>query len=141
MTSPVSPESDVSDQYWQEFHKDEENESQVNKENLELKEIENEIAIFRTSLLNEKMFVKGCTSTSNFWMKHAKSLPNLFKLTKILLNIQASSAFIERFFSVCGIVCNLKNMNMKDQMIIIRSILKANIGILNELNSEYHQDD
>lgn len=48
--------------------------------------------------------------------------------------IPASSAFIERFFSLCGIVTsNNKARNLNAETIINRSMLKANMDLLNEL--------
>ena len=61
-------------------------------------------------------------------------MPKLFDLTIILLNISASSAFIERFFSIAGIVCDLKRLNMKEDLIIMRSLMKTNMTVLAELN-------
>ena len=60
----------------------------------------------------------------------------LFLLAKKLLNFQASTNFVERFFSICGIICNVKNTNMSDKMIIMRSVLKTNIEILESLAIE-----
>ena len=52
----------------------------------------------------------------------------VLKRAIILLNIQ-SSAFIERFFSICGVVCTRRATNMKADLIIKRSMLKSNIDI------------
>ena len=75
-------------------------------------------------------------STRRFWLLYKSQLPKLFSLAKKLLNIQASTAFVERFFSICGIICNVKNTNMSDQMIIMRSVLKTNIETLDYLTIE-----
>ena len=61
-------------------------------------------------------------------------MPNLFDLQLILLNIWASSAFIERFFSISGIICDIKRANMEEDLIRMRSMLKANMPILNSTN-------
>ena len=74
-------------------------------------------------------------STKLFWQKNALQLPNLYEIALVLLNVQASSAFIERFFSICGVVCSRRATNMKPDLIIKRSMLKSNIHILNHLNS------
>ncbi len=58
-------------------------------------EIEKEIIKFKEILNSHKMVYKH--STSYFWLSNSKELPHLNKLSIILLNIQASSAFIERF--------------------------------------------
>ena len=46
----------------------------------------------------------------------------------------SGTAFIERFFSVCGIVCNKRNASMKADLIITKSMLRANIKLFEELN-------
>ena len=60
-------------------------------------------------------------------------MPKLFDLQIILLNIPASSSFIERFFSISGIVCDSRRLNMNDELIVMISLMKANMSILNEL--------
>ena len=126
------------------MHKDN-NDSQIEKRHTEenyLKlQLENEVSLFRNFLIKEKMLEDDCISTKRFWLRYKSSLPNLFKLALKLLNIQASTAFIERFFSICGIICSDKNSNMNDKTIIMRSILKANIDTLNELSIENDDDD
>ena len=126
------------------MHKDN-NDSQIEKRHTEenyLKlQLENEVSLFRNFLIKEKMLEDDCISTKRFWLRYKSALPNLFKLALKLLNIQASTAFIERFFSICGIICSDKNSNMNDKTIIMRSILKANIDTLNELSIENDDDD
>ena len=73
----------------------------------------------------------------DFGKKLQKDIHNLFDLQLILLNIWASSAFIERFFSVSGIICDIKRANMEEDLIRMRSMLiliKANMPILNSTN-------
>ena len=62
-------------------------------------------------------------------------MPILFKTAMILLNISASSAFIERFFSICGVVCEARRERQSDDMIICRCMLKANIQNLLKLKN------
>ena len=50
------------------------------------------------------------------------------------MNIPSSSAYIERFYSICGNVCKQRAGNMKAQTIASRSFLKANIKILDKLS-------
>jgi hypothetical protein len=57
-------------------------------------------------------------------------------LAKKLLSIQASTAFVERYFSICGIICTTKNTNMNDKTLVMRSVLKSNMNILDELKIE-----
>jgi len=68
-------------------------------------------------------------------------MPYLYELQLLLLNIPASSSFIERFFSISGIVCDVKRLNMKEDLIIMHSLMKANMNILKELNQIQNNDD
>ena len=65
-------------------------------------------------------------STKQFWLTHQTSLPILSTLAVKLLNIPSTSACIERYFSICGIICNKRNGNMKPELIIQRALLRAN---------------
>jgi hypothetical protein len=56
-----------------------------------------------TSLTDPKAIKKlALQSTANFWTSKGGQFPTLYKLTLILYNVPSSSAFIERFYSVCG---------------------------------------
>jgi hypothetical protein len=96
-------------------------------------ELENEIVFF-SSLLAKPETIKNTKSTLSFWKTHKTKMPKLFQLSIILLNITSTSAFIERFFSISGIVCDSRRLNMTEDLIIMRSLMKANIHILTELN-------
>ena len=61
-------------------------------------------------------------------------MPILYQLQQVLLNIPATSSLIERFFSISGIVCDIRRLNMTDDLIIMRSLMKANMHILKDLN-------
>jgi hypothetical protein len=73
-------------------------------------------------------------STTKFWEQNRNKMPKLHDLQIILLNIPSSSAFIERYFSISGIVSDVRRLNMTEKMVIIRSMCKSNIGILAEMN-------
>ncbi len=75
-------------------------------------------------------------STKKFWAANSSKFPNLTRLALVLLNISCSSAFIEQFFSICGIICKPRETYLKDDPIIMRSIMKANMELLNGLNLE-----
>jgi hypothetical protein len=75
-------------------------------------------------------------STRQFWLKYETELPNLFVLAAILLNISASSCHIERYFSICRIVCALRSLAMTDELVETRSLLKANRQLLQELSED-----
>ena len=51
----------------------------------------------------------------------------------ILLNINSSSAFIERFFSICGFIQDKRRQNITIELFKMRCILRANIKILSEI--------
>ena len=106
------------------------NESLIFKRN---KEIEAEIIYFST-LLSDPKVINSSSSTKEFWLKYRQNMPYLFDLQIVLLNIPSSSSFIERFFSISGIVCDSRRLNMTDELVIIRSLLKANMTLLNELH-------
>jgi hypothetical protein len=76
------------------------------------------------------------TSTASFWFIHRKSLPNLSKLASKLMNIPASSSFIERYYSLCGAICSQRQSRLKPETIINRCILKTNLTLLNDFNNE-----
>ena len=107
--------------------------------NEELQEIEkknqlaNEIDNF-TKFLQSKEFFDKYFSSKQFWIKNGKKFSNLSKLTLILLNILASSSCVERYFSICGVVCQKRNSHSNDDLIISRCLLKANMPILKEIN-------
>ena len=85
------------------------------------------------SLINKPEEEQKVITTKMFWIENRKTLPSLYKLAQRLLTIPASSAFIERFFSVCGVICKKRCGNMSDELIIMRPFLKCNIDILNSL--------
>ena len=78
---------------------------------------------------------------SEFWLSNSKIYPIHSKLTKILYNISSTSAVLERFFRLSGIVCSARRSNMKDDLIIMRSLLKANVKILKEFNNSYEKEN
>ncbi len=77
--------------------------------------------------MEEVFQIGNTTETTKFWKENFSVFPNLFELAQILLNIPASSAFIECFLSICGIICTKRNNNMGDKLLIMRSLTKANI--------------
>ena len=125
--------------FYSNFQKEEKNnpkEKTLQNDNFLNIQLQNEVNIFRKLIIDDEMLEEDCMNTRRFWLKNKSELPYLFILTKKLLNIQASGAFVERFYSICGIICSDKNTNMKDDTIIMRSVLKANIHTLDELAIE-----
>ena len=96
------------------------------------KEIDTEILHYST-LLADQNVLKSNKPTSIFWQEHRKEMPKLFELSIILLNISSTSAFIERFFSISGIVSENRRASMTEELIEMRSMLKANMSILSAL--------
>jgi hypothetical protein len=114
------------------FTADEEFDNLQNEESLSFKrdkELDAEILQYST-LIADQNVIKSNVSTSVFWKEKRLEMPNLFKLSIILLNISSTSAFIGRIFSISGIVCENKRANMTDDLIVMRSMLKANMDIL-----------
>jgi hypothetical protein len=74
------------------------------------------------NFLDEKI-IKLRLSTTDFWKKHKAKMAKLFELQVILQNKSGSSAFIERFFSISGIVKDVKRANHTDEYLIYRSML------------------
>ena len=101
-------------------------------------DLEKEVSAFSTLVTSEE-FRSLSWNTKDFWLSHKITFPKLFKLARVLLNIPASTAFIERFFSICGIICKQRSMNMDDELFIARCIFKANINIFNELNQVFFE--
>ncbi|CAF1108316.1 unnamed protein product [Brachionus calyciflorus] len=66
-------------------------------------------------------------TTKQFWTENKTNIPLLFRSDFILLSIPASSAFIERFFSVCGVICKKRAGNMTDYLKTSRAFLKCNL--------------
>ena len=79
--------------------------------------------------------MKNIKNTKEFWRANKITLPILYEFATVVLSIPASSAYIERFFSFSGVVCTNRKLNMKDDLIILRSLLKANFKHLFDLNN------
>ena len=103
-------------------------ETEINQETISL-ELEKERIDFLNLIENANFNEK---STSNFWLKNKSKMPYLAKLATILINIPSSSAFIERFYSLTGNVCQVRAGNMNTSTIVKRCMLKTNIQILTE---------
>lgn len=97
-------------------------------------QFKNELRTFRECLETCGLVYKH--STKFFWNENALKLPILQKLARIILNISSSSASIERFFSLCGFVCDSRRARMDDDLVIIRCLLKANIELIKQLKNE-----
>ncbi len=94
-------------------------------------ELEREILKLADILNRTEILIK--ITNMAFWNQYMDEIPRLARLALVLLNIHVSSAFIERFFSIFRIKCKKNSGNMKDELIITRSMLKANKKILDDL--------
>ncbi len=72
---------------------------------MERESVELEINALRLKV-KDQIFIENPISTKLFRQKNALQLPNLYEIALVLLDVQAFSAFIERFFSICGVVCS-----------------------------------
>jgi len=112
------------------FHEEKEN-ALASKDAL----IENEIQNF-IQMKDDLKIMKKFTSSKNFWNCNRNKFPNLRKLALILLKISISSASIERYFIITGIICDKRNSNMNSLLLIWRGLLRANIEILSDINKK-----
>jgi hypothetical protein len=65
-------------------------------------------------------------SAFTFWKGNREEMPNLRDLAIKLMTIPSTSAFIERFFSICGVVNDKRRCNMRNDTFIARCLLKSN---------------
>jgi hypothetical protein len=92
------------------------------------KEIDKEISEY-LAFLNQAN-LKKLNLSNAFWCENIGTYPYLGKLAREMLNIPASTAFIERYFSLCGVICNQRASNMHTDLITMRCMLKSNLSIL-----------
>ena len=97
-----------------------------------IEEIKQEIRRFSETISKEN-FAHSNTSSNKFWMKKKLEFPNLCTMFLILESINASSAFIERFFSKCGIIVTKRNQNLNEESFNDRVMLCSNMSILNKM--------
>ena len=74
-----------------------------------------------------------------FWNETGNydGLKNLRDLARVLMNIPASSSYIERHFSLSGAILEQRRAKMSEEMICMRSMLKASLKIISNLNLNY----
>jgi hypothetical protein len=103
--------------------------------------IEEEIFKFAPLFDNTSKFFTKFKSNKYFWKFYREKVPMLNQLYLILNNIPSSSAFIERFFSICGVVNKPRASTMTDGLFRCRCMLKTNIKILEELTETNSEDN
>jgi hypothetical protein len=102
------------------------------------KELDDEIELFKDLISNNnfwKNFESSYENSSDFW-KESKTLPKLADLFFKLNTIPATSASIERFFSIAGIVNDKRRLRMMDDLIIQRTMIKSNMELLENFSKK-----
>ena len=93
-------------------------------------EFKKEVALFKSLIENTRTL-----RNSTFWRENMNRLPCLYRLNLQLFNIPASSAHLERFFSVTGWINNQRLQNMSDKLLVMRTMIKVNIGLLDNIKT------
>jgi hypothetical protein len=114
---------------------DEENETATGTAYNIRTKISEEIVQFAPLFDKTSKFFKKFKSNKVFWQSFREKAPMLNQLYLILNNIPSSSAYIERFFSICGVVNKPRASTMTDGLFTCRCMLKTNIKILDELSA------
>ena len=85
-----------------------------------------------------------CSFTSFNWLHNSplnskiqKQMPKLSQLFFILNTIPATSAAIERFFSIAGIVNDKRRLRMRDDLVIQRTMIKSNMKLLENSSKKF----
>jgi hypothetical protein len=84
------------------------------------------------AMLRSKDFINSVESSTDFWLKHLEQFPILSQVAQVLLLIPSSSSFIERFFSVCGIITD-KFTSMEDFLFQMRAMFRGNMETLEKI--------
>jgi hypothetical protein len=67
--------------------------------------------------------------TKNFWLKHELEWPELAAYTKSLLTVPASTASVERIFSVGGAILKPSRRRLSDKVFEMLMFLKCNLHL------------
>ncbi|RNA02153.1 zinc finger BED domain-containing 4-like [Brachionus plicatilis] len=86
-----------------------------------------EIDLFLQLLNDRTTFSK---STQAFWSEFSYKLPILSQVALKIFCIPASSAFIERYFSICGLFNNKRSLNINPENFIDKVMFRVNIDLL-----------
>jgi hypothetical protein len=98
-------------------------------------EIKEEVKKF-SKLIMQQNFEKKNLSSIKFWQDKKIEFPHLATLFIILNSINASSAFIERFFSICGIIATQRNQNSNEDLFYDRAMLCASMKLLEKITKK-----
>jgi hypothetical protein len=86
-----------------------------------------------SNLIKDKNFIETCENSPDFWINNVEKYSILCKTALVLCPINLSSAFIERFFSICGVINDCRRGNIYKDLFFIRAFLACNIYIFNKL--------
>ena len=97
-----------------------------------IKQLDDEITLFKSKICNNSFMKKlNFENSAEFWKTEYQSeMPKLAELYFILNNIPSTSASIERFFSIAGIVNEKRRLRMRNDLITQRTMIKANMEVL-----------
>jgi len=96
--------------------------------------VEKEVDVLRAFLsAKNNDNLNSIFSTRRFWLLNIETYPKLTKLAEILLNINSSSACIERYFSICGFCSKKNRANTHADLFVMKTMLRANINILKKI--------
>ena len=110
--------------------------NQTLQEETFMRELEKEIDSFSRELLqNDCAVPRSVVSSSQFWLEHKDTFPQLAQLALIIGSIPSSFASIERYFSVCGFVSKKIASNIEDDLYTARCTMRANIDLLKTIKS------
>ena len=128
--NPELEENKSDDDYFSDSDEDK-NHAQEIIEFMQINQIEKEIESF-CELVKSDDFIKSRTSANSFWLKSQDHYPHLSKLfLKTMIN--SSSAIIERFFSICGVINTQRNQNMEFELFEILTMLSSNFKVLEQI--------
>ena len=85
-------------------------------------------------IISNADIINNVMSSADFWNDNKNKFLILYKFIQIILNIPATSAMLERFFSITGIICDKRRLNMNIDLIIMRCMFKVNMILLNEIH-------
>ena len=84
---------------------------------------------------------KGCDEVLKFWVARKDKYPRLFQLSRQILCAPASSAGVERLFSVAGFLLDDRALNINDDYFEARLLTKANRDLIPVVKKRFKIDD
>ena len=84
---------------------------------------------------------KGCDDVLKFWVAHKDKYPRLFQLFRQILCANASTAGVERLFSVAGFLLDNRALNINDDYFEARLFTKANRDLIPVVKKSFKIDD